>query len=331
MKKNMFLSWFALAVITITICPVAWSAVITTVAQATYLDVGGISYSTESNPVSVTIDTALPPDPTQDTTAPSINLTGPATSAETSWVQTLKWTVTDSESGVAAVTLQWDSGTEIIVAANGTVQLPNGDHYATIKATDKAGNTASQKVGPYMVRSLLVTTPTGLLSDGFYVQNSDCTDGFRINYSAAGGPNLEEGDTALLSAGQFTTLNGEQYLSNANVVRVGSTTPASPVELSVPQIRAEAIDVGVLITVTGTVSWVKSTGEAFYVDDGTNAFDGYHYGIRVVCDGFADGSKVPTPALGTEVTVVGIGSRANVLGKIVPAIRLRGPDDIVAY
>lgn len=263
-----------------------------------------------------------------DTTPPAISITGPASGSS---VPSVSWNVTDSGSGVATVTMQWNSGPATTVAANGSVQIPSGEQRLTIRATDKAGNSASKSAGPFNAQGMVVTVPSGLFRDGFYVQTMDKSEGIRIQYGTGGGPSVSEGDVIVINSSRQITANGEQYRSNAAISVVGSTSSADPISVTVPNLKTEAVDVGLLVTVKGKVSYLKSDGTAFYVDDGSGVYDGYHTGIRVLCNGFANGSKIPMPKLGSTVTVVGIYSRATVLGKIVPAIRLRYKEDITLW
>jgi len=263
-----------------------------------------------------------------DTTPPAITITGPTVGSA---VPTVSWKVTDSGSGVATVTMQWNSGTAKTVAATGIAQIPSGEQKLTIRATDKAGNSASKTAGPFNVQGMVVTVPSSLFKDGFYVQTMDKSEGIRIQYGSGGGPSVSEGDVITINSSKLVTANGEQYRSNASISVVGSTSIPDPISVTVPELKKEAVDVGLLVTIKGNVSYVKSDGTAFYVDDGTGVYDGFHTGIRVLCDGFANGSKIPMPKLGSNVTVVGIYSRATVQGKIVPAIRLRYKDDITLW
>lgn len=281
-----------------------------------------------------TTDPGTPPDTgtgTTDTTAPSITLTAPTANVEYNSVKNVTWNVTDSNSGVNTVTLKWDSGTETTVSASGSAQIPIGEHTATIQATDKAGNTATKTSGLCIIRGVVVTVQDGIFSNGFYAQKLDGSGGYRIQYPSTGGLPVAEGDQIFMSGGTLTTVNGEQVLQNGSITRIGTMTPATPISVPVKTLTSGTTRMGALVTVTGTVTYLKSNGEAFYVDDGSNVYDGYHTGIRVVCFGFEDDSYIPLPPLGTKVTVVGIRSSADVLGKIVPAIRLRSQDDVVQY
>ncbi|MEN6372666.1 MAG: M23 family metallopeptidase [Armatimonadota bacterium] len=269
------------------------------------------------------------PTPPADTTAPTITTTGPDSNS------IITWTVTDSGTGVATVTTQWDSGTITTVAASGSVQVPSAAQKLTIRATDKAGNTATKTIGPFNTNAqgMVVTVASGVFKDGFYAQKLDGSEGIRVRYGSNGGPDVTEGNLIVVNSSSTVTANGEQYLSNANVSITGSTSIPQPIKVTVPDLRVsvEAVDVGLLVTVTGKVTYLKSDGTAFYVDDGTAINDGFHTGIRVVCDGFADGSMIPMPKLGSSVTVTGIYSRATVQTKIVPTIRLRYKEDITVW
>ncbi|MEN6521249.1 MAG: peptidoglycan DD-metalloendopeptidase family protein [Armatimonadota bacterium] len=268
-------------------------------------------------------------DPTSpaDTTAPAISIAGPNSN------NTISWTITDSGSGVATVTTQWDSGSTTTVAASGSVQVPSTAQKFTIRATDKAGNTATKTVGPFNVQGMIVTVASNLFKDGFYAQQLDGSEGVRIQYGSGGGPDVAEGNLIVINSSGTATANGERYLTNANISVTGSASLHEPIKVSVPDLKVsvEAVDVGLLVTVTGKVTYLKSDGTAFYVDDDTGVNDGFHTGIRVVCDGFTDGSLIAMPKLGSSVTVVGIYSRATVQTKIVPTIRLRYKEDITVW
>lgn len=174
----------------------------------------------------------------------------------------------------------------------------------------------------------VVTSDSGLFTDGFYAEKPDGSEGVHLQYGASGGLKVVLGDLVDVSSSQLTSLNGEQIMGNAILQIVGMMDVPDPVTVTVAQLRDAQVDPGLLVTITGKVGYRKTDGTAFYLEDGSGVADAYHPGIRVLCKGFVDGHAIAMPATGTTVTVVGPYAHVSVEGKIVPCIRLRDPGDI---
>lgn len=97
-------------------------------------------------------------------------------------------------------------------------------------------------------------------------------------------------------------------------------------------------NIGLLIKTWGKVTWVDTTNECFYIDDGSALKDGSTHadgssqidniGLRVSYRNLAAGNTINPPEIGDYVTVVGISSTVIVDNKVQPNLRPRRQSDI---
>ncbi len=192
---------------------------------------------------------------------------------------------------------------------------------------------------------LVLTSSTSTFADRFYVEQADRASGIAVQYGAAGGPTLVEGDQVTL-VGKTDTVSGERIMNFVSPQWIGHTEPVKPVYINVVSLGgwdANEYTLGVLdgtglnnigllvTTFGGLVSYRDSQGRFFYVDNGDGLYDGSHYGMRVICDGFKGGGKLAMPAYGKHVMLTGISSTAVVSGQTVRAIRPRRQSDIISW
>ena len=86
---------------------------------------------------------------TVDTIAPSVSITYPtAGSYNVTGSVTVKWTASDSGSGIAKTEIQVDSSSWSVVSgtSDALTSLSNGSHTVTVRATDNAGNAKTASV-----------------------------------------------------------------------------------------------------------------------------------------------------------------------------------------
>lgn len=269
--------------------------------------------------------------PQPDDAPPTILVLGPSTNTTYTTFKQIDWSVADDESGLDTVTLQWDSGPQTTVAASGTMLIPNGTHTVTIRATDLEGNTATNTGGPYIlaVPNMVVSSPGAVFSDGYFIQKSDRSSGLLVDLGSLAPPSFANGDRVTVQSGTLVSVNGGTALQNPVVTRVSSGTAPSPIDLSVNTASSNSAYNGRLVRVTGRVTFRQADGSAFYINDGTDTTsDGFHTGIRVLCTGFRNGSRLTMPALGRSVAVTGIRWTTNDGGTIVAVIRPRSQADI---
>lgn len=104
---------------------------------------------------------------------------------------------------------------------------------------------------------------------------------------------------------------------------------------------AGANNIGLLIRTYGKVTYVDTTNQYFYVDDGSARADGTTspggsavLGVRVSYGGLASGvTAITPPALDAKVTLTGIISTCLVpptTGSIQPNVRVRNQSDIIS-
>ena len=101
---------------------------------------------------------------------------------------------------------------------------------------------------------------------------------------------------------------------------------------------AGANNIGILVKTWGKVTWVDTTNQFFYIDDGTALKDGSKHtdtgkdvdnvGVRVSYSNLANGNTIIPPSIGVYVTVIGISSTSIINGNIQPNIRSRSQSDI---
>ena len=83
------------------------------------------------------------------------------------------------------------------------------------------------------------------------------------------------------------------------------------------------------VRTAGRVAYTSPDGSFFYVEDGSNAWDGSsHRGVRVSLDNLAPGNTITAPSEGKFVVITGQSSVAIVESQAVRAIRPRGQGDI---
>ena len=189
---------------------------------------------------------------------------------------------------------------------------------------------------------VVVTVGTATFADRFYVEQPDRSSGIALQYGTTGGPTFIEGDQIWL-VGKLNTLGGERIIQYASPQLVGHVDPLRPLFMVIPNLGGGDLfantrgvldgiglnNLGLLIkTCGGSVSYRDPSGRFFYLDNGDDLYDGSHYGVRVICDGFAAGAKLAMPAYGSKVVVTGISSTAIISGKTVRAIRPRYQSDI---
>lgn len=88
-------------------------------------------------------------------------------------------------------------------------------------------------------------------------------------------------------------------------------------------------NIGLLIRIAGTVTFVDNNNKFFYVDDGFGRNDGSAYkGVRVSYDNLAPSETFTAPAKGSFVAVTGISSTVVINELVQPMLRTRGSDDM---
>ncbi|MEN6356765.1 MAG: hypothetical protein ABFD83_06740 [Armatimonadota bacterium] len=102
---------------------------------------------------------------------------------------------------------------------------------------------------------------------------------------------------------------------------------------------AGANNIGLLIKTWGKVTWVDTSNEYFYIDDGSALKDGSTHidngvekdnvGVRVSYSNLATGNTISVlPGIGDNVTVICISSTVMIDTKVQPNLRLRRQSDI---
>lgn len=191
---------------------------------------------------------------------------------------------------------------------------------------------------------VVVTAGTSTFAGRFYVEQPDRSSGMAVQYGPAVGPTLVEGDQVWL-LGKTDTLSGERVIKYAEPHVVGHlNSPLAPLFMVVPNLGGGDLNnytpgvldgiglnnIGLLVrTYGGLVSHRDTQGRFFYLDNGDDLYDGYRYGIRIICDGFAGGGKLTMPSFGQSVVVTGISAVVTVNGKPARAIMPRYQSDIV--
>lgn len=138
---------------------------------------------------------------------------------------------------------------------------------------------------------------------------------------------------------------------------VTASEPPAPVYVSNKMIGGSALNeftpgvangkglnnIGLLVRTSGKVTFIDTTNQFFYIDDGSSCVDGTRRpdnsvvkGIRVSYGGLASGVPAITPyAVDSRVVVTGIVSTCvvppppQIGGLVRPNIRLRKQDDLV--
>ncbi len=212
---------------------------------------------------------------------------------------------------------------------------------ATLGLAKKEANATTLQVGS-AEKPVIVTSGTSTFAGRFYVQQPDKSSGIAVQYGVVGGPTLVEGDRVWL-IGKLDTVNGERVLRFASPTKVDHANPLMPLYMGAPLLGGASFNewtpgvlngfglnnVGLLVkTYGGLVSYRDPQGRFFYLDNGDDLYDGSHYGVRVICDGFTGGAKLAMPAYGKQVIVTGISSTVTINSQNVRAIRPRRQSDI---
>jgi len=90
-------------------------------------------------------------------------------------------------------------------------------------------------------------------------------------------------------------------------------------------------NIGLLVRTWGRVTFVDTTNQFFYIDDGSGLLDGYSaecIGVRVSYANLAPGNTITPPAQGQFVVVTGISSTVVINSLIRPMLRPRRQADI---
>ncbi|MCE5322015.1 hypothetical protein LLG46_01730 [bacterium] len=104
---------------------------------------------------------------------------------------------------------------------------------------------------------------------------------------------------------------------------------------------AGANNIGLLIKTWGAVTWVDTSNEFFYINDGTGLKDGSMHiendvesdniGVRVSYSNLATGSTINPPGKGDIVAVTCISSTVIINDTVQPNLRPRQQSDISYY
>ena len=216
----------------------------------------------------------------------------------------------------------------------------------SIPSVESLGDLKAHGDGPTSVACGPVVVTAGLdkFGDTFYIGATDTSSGLEMSYDANGGPPVVAGDRLNLMKGTLGTSGGERVLQNALVSGIthgadvpgpvftisralggGDFSPATPGVFG----GTGLYNLGMLMTVCGSVTYKDPSGAFFYVDDGASLDDGSgHKGVRVSCTGLVVGNTINPPAQGTFAIVTGISSTASVSGHYVRCLRPRSQSDI---
>ena len=98
-------------------------------------------------------------------------------------------------------------------------------------------------------------------------------------------------------------------------------------------------NIGLLIRTFGKVTYVNTTSQFFYIDDGWGKVTTLPppdnctvTGVRISYGGLAEGVPAITPpAVNTHVAVTGVVSTVMIGGLVYPNVRVRGSGDITSF
>lgn len=185
------------------------------------------------------------------------------------------------------------------------------------------------------ISDAVITSGSGELSDRICVEQGNRACGITLSYDNPPS-GFSEGDIVKID-GTLNTVNGELAIQGASLTKTGTRVPL--LSLGMPNavlgggtlgFKSGVTDgvglnnLSLLVTVWGKV---KSTGWTyFYIDDGSNCFDGSGFtGIKVISNTFT------RPAIGSYVRVTGISSCEIPSGASVtiPVVRPRKQADIL--
>ncbi len=190
------------------------------------------------------------------------------------------------------------------------------------------------------VTDALVTAGTNQLLNVFYIESMDRSSGIQVS---GAGLTAHAGDLVQVS-GALAGSQGERLIGppvTLSVIQSGFQTPAP---LYLPGIDVGEIqpnqytngtnggmglyNLGLLVTISGAVSYSDPSNRFFYVDDGSGKLDGSGYtGVRVIRYGVASGVTIPGYSAGSFVMVTGvIGCITS--GGTIPVIRPRAASDV---
>lgn len=177
----------------------------------------------------------------------------------------------------------------------------------------------------------VVTAASGTFLDGAcYIEDEDRAAGIKI-VPDIGLPSLALGERIKLSGTLGTDANGERQISVESIGSQVVGDALGALGTKNKTVTTPGADVsGLLVTVWGKVTYVdESVGAYFYVDDGSNLWDGTgNTGLRILTDGGIYTDPISLPSLNSYLAVTGLVARAN--GGI-PVIRPRGGSDVRGF
>ncbi|MCC6484900.1 MAG: right-handed parallel beta-helix repeat-containing protein [Armatimonadetes bacterium] len=188
---------------------------------------------------------------------------------------------------------------------------------------------------------------TAVWPDAFYVEQVDRACGIRVEKTAHG---LSAGQSATIAGTMATNSDGERYIAASSASGISGQALAA-LKMTARSLGGAASsdysasagtgqqgikaglginNIGLLVRLTGKVTYVDPNGQYFTVSDGSTWHssellqdsDG-HEGVRI----FAPGLSLPT--VGQFVTVTGASSCYKVGSDLYPMVRVRDAADIV--
>jgi hypothetical protein len=261
----------------------------------------------------------------------------------------------------------WTDNKDTIVNFGTLDMVSNETYYFYVKAKNRAGlwsnvsasngiivykQTASEvKMMPSNTTVKLADkVSTGSLGSCFYVQETDRSSGIRVESS-----NGPESGTLVTISGKIQSVNGEAAIVNPTVTSTGNAD-VKPLGLNNKAIGGSQIglqqatwaytqdawssanglnNIGLLVTTTGTVTYIDPAGLFAYIDDGSGITDGNTLGsggdtvpgIRVIL-GSAGDIRAIASEVGTNLIATGIATTRTTSSKLVPNVRVRIQDDL---
>jgi hypothetical protein len=189
----------------------------------------------------------------------------------------------------------------------------------------------------------IVTAGNNQFSSNFYIEALDRSSGIRVVSNTI---NARIGDLVSVS-GKIQTYSGERVITypTMTVLATGKPVPR-PLYLNGREVGGESpnqytpgthqgiglYNVGLLVTVSGTVTYVDTSAKYFYIDDGSGRTDpSGNQGIKIVCSGLAPGNVIPLPAQGEHVLVTGVVATQTSSGVTIPVVRPRNAADVIIF
>ncbi|MCC6484011.1 MAG: hypothetical protein IT209_04110, partial [Armatimonadetes bacterium] len=181
---------------------------------------------------------------------------------------------------------------------------------------------------------------TAVWPDAFYIEQPDRACGIRVQKTAHG---LSVGQSATISGTMATNSDGERYIAASSasgsagqiltaltvsqrLLGGAASSDYSPTAGTGQRGVKNGVDlnnIGLLVRVSGTVTYVDPNGQFFTIWDGSSVKDSDgHQGVRI----FAPGLSLPT--VGQFVTVTGASSCYKVGSDLYPLVRVRNASDI---